>query len=92
MRPDRDLHLAPAQQNVRMMSLFLGQFSHSIDKCQRGSEIWKLVSAAEMVLVHHLPLGRLRLHLLQLLALQRRNAAAARNAMLIRQAAHVDLV
>ena len=33
--PERDLGLAPRQQNIRMMSLLFGQRSDAIDELQR---------------------------------------------------------
>jgi hypothetical protein len=43
MGPNCNFHFSPAQQNIGMMSLFLGEFSDFVYKCQRGFEVRELV-------------------------------------------------
>src|ERR1035437_7733949 len=55
--PQRDLGLAPCQQNVRMMSLLLGQSSHAIDELERLLEVGELELAVKVMFLRDCPLG-----------------------------------
>src|SRR6202012_2145980 len=91
MRPGSDLGLAPAEQNVRMVTLLFGNRAHTVDKSQRRLEIRKLVTSYNVVLVNHIPMGELRQLVInsgQFRPLQRRNAAAAGNAGFIGERGH----
>lgn len=86
VRPGSDLDLAPPEQHVGMMSLFLCNLSNFIDKSQCGSEIGKLVATYEVVLVDNIPLRRLielAMNFGEFFALERWNAAPAGNTGLV---------
>src|SRR5580704_18507047 len=54
--PQGDFRFAPGQQNIRMMSLRLGQCAYSIHKIQGLFEIGESESACNLALVDYLPL------------------------------------
>ena len=86
VRPGSDLNLAPSEQNIGMMPLLLGNLSNTVHKGECGTKIWELVGAYQMVLAHDIPMRRLcqlAMNLGEVLPLERRNAAPARNAGLI---------
>ena len=68
-----------------MMSLFFSECSHPVDKLQRLLEVGKGEGASDVVLLDHAPLGNLLVQRLELFALERRHAAGAGNAFLVRQ-------
>jgi len=59
MRPGRDLDLAPSEQDVGMMALFLGQVTDAIHESQGRFEIGEFASAHEVMFVDDPPLRRL---------------------------------
>src|SRR6266849_1868206 len=82
--PGGDLDLAPSQQDVGMVPLLLGQFAHSIHESQGGPEIGKLVGAHEVMFIDDIPLRRFRqltMNFGEFVTLQRRNTAAAGDAI-----------
>src|SRR5215831_17692743 len=56
MRPDRELHFAPGEVKVGVMSLRFGQLADLVCKRQGIPEVLKLVLLFEMMLVHHAPM------------------------------------
>ena len=86
VRPDRDPHFPPRQVNVRMMSLLFRDRADAIRERQRLREIGKRELLLQMMLVDDAPIAaELLRQRRQLLAFQRRHAAAARDARLLRQ-------
>ncbi len=83
VRPQRDLRLAPRQQNIRMMTLFLGQIPYSVHKLQSLFEIRKTKLAMNVMFLFNRPLGSLAMQLFQFFSRQWRNPAPAGNALLI---------
>src|ERR1700722_10931729 len=86
MRPGCDLSFAPAQHDVGMMPLLLGNRAHLIDESQSRLEVSKLVAPDHMMLLDNIPVGEFRqlvMNLGKFFPLQRRNTAAAGNTGLI---------
>src|SRR6266849_11221580 len=84
VRPGGDLDLAPSQQDVGMVPLLLGQFTHSIHESQGGLKVGKLVGAHEVMFIDDIPLRgfrQLTMNFGEFVTLQRRYAAAAGNAI-----------
>ena len=66
------------------MALLLGQFTHPIHEGQGGSEIGKLEGAHEVMFIDDIPLRgfrQLMMNFGEFVSLQRRNTAAAGNAI-----------
>ena len=55
MRPERDLHLAPGQINIRMMIRGFGQLANAISESQRFSKIFKRILLFQMMFLNHVP-------------------------------------
>jgi len=68
-----------------MVPLLLGDRTHAVHKVQGRLEIGECISFRQMVPAHHLPASHLRLHSLQFLAFERRDATPARHALLFGQ-------
>ena len=86
MRPDRDADFSPRQVDVGMMSLRFRDRADAVRKRQRLREIGKRELLLQMMLLDYAPVAaELLRQRRQLIALQRRHAAAARNAGLLRQ-------
>src|ERR1035441_2612348 len=86
VRPERDLDLAPSQQDVGMMALLLGESANSIHESESGLKIGELEGAHDVMLVDDVPLRRLRqltMKIRKFFTLQRRNAAVAGDAFLV---------
>src|SRR5207244_8076025 len=79
--PDRDLGPAPAEADVRMVSLLLGEVADATDKLLRPAEVRKLVNPLQMMFIDRFPAVQLNKQVRDLLALQRRHATATRNAL-----------
>jgi len=74
-----DAHLAPLQDDIRVVALFFRQLSHPVDEFQRLAEVGEFVGAGKVVFVDHGPAGQLLFERLQLRAFERRHTAAARH-------------
>jgi len=83
MRPQRDPGLAPREQNVGMVALFLGQRADAIYEGERFDEIGKGKCTVKVMLVDHVPLRNALVQRLKFFALERRYSAAAWNAILV---------
>jgi hypothetical protein len=81
--PQGDLSLAPGQQNIRMVSLFLGHRSHTVDKFQGLLKVGEFEFAMKVMFVVDHPLGHEAVESFQFLALERRNASATGHAFLV---------
>src|SRR5208337_2706714 len=95
VRPGCDFNLAPAQQDVGMMTLLSGQRADPVHESQGGLKVGKLVGAHKMMFVDDLPLRGLRqltMNFRKFVALQRRNATATGNAISVckHKAAYVE--
>src|SRR5262249_49406759 len=80
VRPDRHADLAPGEQNVRVMSLLLGEVTDLVGEGERRLEVGELEGLLEVVLVDHVPGGELGAVTVELGAFERGHAAAARHA------------
>ena len=89
MSPDGDLDFAPAEADVRMMSLFFGELTDLIYKLQRFTKIREAVVLFEMMLVDDFPPVELVQKLPDFLPLKRWHSTAARHALFTRQFAHI---
>src|SRR5688500_1973213 len=78
MSPNCDFHAAPAEADVGMMSLLFRQLSDSVYKSKRLLEVTLFVYLVEMMFSYYCPFLDLTQEPLNLIALQRRDAAATR--------------
>jgi hypothetical protein len=86
VRPDRHAHFAPRQVNVGMVPLGFRNGADAVRKRQRLREIGKRELLLEVMLIDDAPVAaELFRQRRQLLPFQRRHAAAAGNAGLLRQ-------
>src|SRR5437879_4963321 len=85
MREDLDPDFAPGKRQVRMMALLLGHLPHAIDVVESLPEVREEKALFEVVLLDDLPIGNLGRQFPEFLSLQRRRAAHAGNAFLIRE-------
>src|ERR1700693_4246669 len=83
MRIHLNIHFAPTEAQIRMMALLLGHRAHPVHEVERGFEIGKKKALGNMMLFHNLPVRKLLGERDQRLALERWNATAARNTMLL---------
>ena len=83
VRPKRDFGFAPGEQNVGMMPLLFGQSAQAIHEIERLLEIGKGERASDVVLVDHAPVGDDFVQRLEVLAFERRHAAAAGDTFLV---------
>src|ERR1035437_2974950 len=86
VRPERDLDLAPSQQDVGMMALLLGHSANAIHESERGLKIGELEGSHDVMLVDDVPLRRFRqlpMKIRKFLSLYRRNAAVAGDPFLV---------
>jgi hypothetical protein len=83
MGPDRNLGLTPAKANVRMVALFLGKFTHTIDERKRLAKVLESIRLQQVMLAHGLPIRQLTKQPLNFIAFQRRHAAPARHALAV---------
>src|SRR6266567_5029364 len=83
MSPQRNFSLAPRQQNVGMVSLFLSQHSHAIDEIQRFLEVRELELAVQVMTLHDGPQGNHPSQSFHFLGRERWNPSAARHTLLI---------
>ncbi len=93
MRPNLESYATPAQMDVRMVTLLLGDLSNRIRKSKRLPKVLKFERLFQMVLIDGMPTGR---KLLQkrgdLFRAHRRHAASTRNAGLLGELRHVKKV
>src|SRR6266852_2135839 len=59
MGPDRNLGLTPAKANVRMVALFLGNFTDTIDEGKRLAKVREAIRLQQVMLAHGLPIRQL---------------------------------
>jgi hypothetical protein len=77
VRPDGDRDLAPGEVNRRVVALFLGYFTDSVDKLKSGLEVREMKEPVKVMALDNLPSGHFALQTFQFLALKRRHAASA---------------
>jgi len=58
--PNRHFGFTPSEQDIGVMSLFLGKRAHAIDESQRGFEIRELVDTGKMMFLYNFPFRSLR--------------------------------
>ena len=90
MRPQRDLGFAPGEKYVGMVSLFLGNRSHTIHEVERGLEVGELERPGQMMFVDDLPIGNFFPQFFERCALQRRHSTPAGNAGLFGKRRHAS--
>ena len=88
VRVNLNVHLAPRQAQIRMMSLRFGHRAHAIHEIEPGLEIGKQKTLRDVMLFDDLPVGQLFGERNQVRALQRRHASPARHAMFFSQLGH----
>ena len=88
MRPDRNLDLTPAEADVGVMPLLLGELAHLVDEVQSLAEVLEPEDPPQVVLLDDLPFGDLSLERAKLLSLERRCSAPARHARFARKFGH----
>src|SRR5467141_2101926 len=69
VRPQRDFHFAPREQNVGMMALLFREDSDAVHEVERLLEIWKFEGARAVVFVDDLPVGKLVAETMEFVAL-----------------------
>src|ERR687886_1785365 len=88
VRPDRNLDLTPAEADVGVVPLLLGELAHLIDEAQSLAEVLEPEDPPQVVLLDDLPFGDLSLERAKLLSLERRCSALARHARFARKFGH----
>src|SRR5215203_4639342 len=88
MRPDRNLDPAPAEAEVGVVSLLLGELAHPIDEAESLPKVFEPETPPQVVLLDDLPLGDLSPKFLELCPFERRYFALARHAHLARELGH----
>src|SRR5258708_6719023 len=84
LRAQREGRVAPAEADVRMVTLRLRKIAHMLHEAQRLAEVPEAEGALDAVsIVDKLPIQGLRVEALRLVARERRNAAAAGRAGLL---------
>jgi len=61
VRENRDLYPAPGEKQIRMMPLLFRDGSGPIHEIESGTEIRKSKDPMQVVFIHYLPFGELRL-------------------------------
>src|SRR5260370_34954250 len=89
MGPDRNLSPTPAKANVRMVALFLGKFTDTIDEHKRLAKILESICLQQVMLAHGLPIHQLTKQPLNFIAFQRRYPTPARHALAVRLRTHI---
>src|SRR6185437_7135538 len=77
--PDRDLGVAPAKTNVRMMSLLFSEVTDAIYEFLRLTEVRESITLFQMMTVHYFPTIQLRQELRDFFFVQRRHTTATRH-------------
>jgi hypothetical protein len=67
--PDLHLDLTPGQEQIGMVSLGFGDGARPVDEVQGAPKVRESVDLPQVVPVHHLPSGDLRLQLFQFFSL-----------------------
>src|SRR5205823_5216494 len=83
VRPDRELHFAPGQINIRMMALSFGQFTDLVCELESLAKVFEFIFLFEMMVLHYTPaLSELVGKILQFITFERRRSAFTRYAFL----------
>jgi hypothetical protein len=89
VRPDCDLHSAPGQTDVRMMTLLFGQFTNLIGESQRVAKVFERKLLLQMVPIDNIPsIAQFPVQVSERLSLQWRRAAFAWDAVFVGQLTH----
>src|SRR5258708_11907509 len=88
VRVGLDVHAAPGERNVRMMSFGFGNRAHTVHEIERRLEIRQTISLGDVVPVDHLPVGQLGRKFPQFFSRKRLDAALAGHAMFSGKAAY----
>jgi len=71
-----------------MMALFFGDGAYAVHKIQSLFEVWKTKFTGDVMLIDHLPIGKLMAESVELFALERRDTSFAGNTILAGKIGH----
>src|SRR5262245_57332858 len=88
LRPDGHAGFAPAEKDLRMVALLLGNRADGVDETQRTGEIGELERFLDVMILDDRPAVDARGERTRLVGAERRHATAARHADFLRQFHH----
>src|SRR5438045_463930 len=88
MSIDDGVHSAPGQAQIGMVALGFGDGAGAVHEIERGFEIGEQERLLDVMSFDHFPVRELGRELLQSFAFERRDAATARDTVLIGKTTH----
>ncbi len=88
VRPDGNFDFSPGEEDVRMMTLLLGELADAVHKGEGAAKVGELEGFRDVVLFDDAPAVHLLLQSGERLAFERRDAASARDAGLGCESGH----